>query len=98
LENPVPEEIKQERLQRFMETQAQISAQRLHAKVGTRQVVLIEEVNGDKAIARSTADAPEIDGLVHFDVDDYEIESGAFIEVDVVRADQHDLFGKIVGE
>jgi ribosomal protein S12 methylthiotransferase len=98
LENPVPEEIKQERLQRFMETQAQISAQRLQAKVGTRQVVLIDEVIGDKAIARSTADAPEIDGLVHFDVDDYEIESGDFIEVDVVRADQHDLFGKIVGE
>jgi ribosomal protein S12 methylthiotransferase len=98
LENPVPEEIKQERLQRFMETQAQISAQRLQAKVCTRQVVLIDEVIGDKAIARSTADAPEIDGLVHFDVDDYEIESGDFIEVDVVRADQHDLFGKIVGE
>ena len=98
LENPVPEEIKQERLQRFMETQAEISANRLQAKVGTRQVVLIDEVDGDKAIARSTADAPEIDGLVHFDVDDYEIEAGDFIEIDVVRADQHDLFGKIVGE
>jgi ribosomal protein S12 methylthiotransferase len=98
LENQVPEEIKQQRLQRFMETQAEISAQRLQAKVGTRQVVLIDEVDGDKAIARSTADAPEIDGLVHFDVDDYEIEAGDFIEVDVVRADQHDLFGKIVGE
>ncbi|MFT5044834.1 MAG: ribosomal protein S12 methylthiotransferase [Porticoccaceae bacterium] len=98
LENAVPEEVKQERLQRFMETQAEISAQRLQAKVGTRQVVLIDEVDGDKAIARSAADAPEIDGLVHFDVDDYEIESGDFIEVDVVRADQHDLFGKIVGE
>lgn len=98
LDNQVPEEIKQERLQRFMETQAEISAQRLQAKVGTRQVVLIDEVDGDKAIARSTADAPEIDGLVHFDVDDYEIEAGDFIEVDVVRADQHDLFGKIVGE
>jgi ribosomal protein S12 methylthiotransferase len=98
LENAVPEEVKQERLQRFMETQAEISAQRLQAKVGTRQVVLIDEVGGDKAIARSAADAPEIDGLVHFDVDDYEIESGDFIEVDVVRADQHDLFGKIVGE
>lgn len=98
LENAVPEEVKQERLQRFMETQAEISAQRLQAKVGTRQVVLIDEVDGDKATARSTADAPEIDGLVHFNVDDYEIEAGDFIEIDVVRADQHDLFGKIVGE
>jgi len=98
LDNPVPEELKQERLQRFMETQAAISANRLQAKVGTRQVVLIDSVEGENAIARSSADAPEIDGLVHVKVDDYEIESGDFIEVDVVQADEHDLFGQIVGE
>ena len=98
LENPVPEELKQERLQRFMETQAAISANRLQAKVGTRQVVLIDSVNGENAIARSSADAPEIDGVVHVSVDDYEIEAGDFIEVDVVQADEHDLYGQIVGE
>lgn len=98
IENPVPEEVKQERLQRFMETQAAISAERLQAKVGTRQVVLIDSVEGENAIARSSADAPEIDGVVHVAVDDYEIEAGDFIEVDVVRADEHDLFGEIVGE
>jgi len=98
LENPVPEELKQERLQRFMETQAEISANRLQAKVGTRQVVLIDSVNGENAIARSSADAPEIDGVVHVSVDDYEIEAGDFIEVDVVQADEHDLYGQIVGE
>jgi len=98
LENPVPEDLKQERLQRFMETQAEISANRLKAKVGTRQVVLIDSVEGNQAIARSSADAPEIDGVVHIDVDDYEIEAGDFIEVDVTSTDEHDLFGKIVGE
>jgi len=98
LENPVPEALKQARLQRFMEKQAMISEQRLQAKVGTRQVVLIDSVEGDAAIARSSADAPEIDGLVHVAVDDYEIAAGDFIEVDVVRADAHDLFGVIVGE
>lgn len=98
LENAVPEEVKQERLQRFMETQAAISAERLQAKVGSRQVVLIDSVEGEHAIARSSADAPEIDGVVHVPVDDYEIEAGDFIEVDVVRADEHDLFGEIVGE
>ncbi len=98
LENAVPEEVKQERLQRFMETQAAISAERLQAKVGSRQVVLIDSVEGEHAIARSSADAPEIDGVVHVSVDDYEIEAGDFIEVDVVRADEHDLFGEIVGE
>lgn len=98
LDNPVQEELKQERLQRFMEKQAVISQQRLQAKVGTRQVVLIDSVEGDVAIARSTADAPEIDGVVHVTVDDYEIEAGEFIEVDVTRADDYDLFGTIVGE
>ena len=98
LENAVPEEVKQERLQRFMETQAAISAERLQAKVGSRQIVLIDSVEGEHAIARSSADAPEIDGVVHVTVDDYEIEAGDFIEVDVVRADEHDLFGEIVGE
>lgn len=98
LANPVPEELKQERLQRFMETQAEISAARLQAKVGTRQVVLIDSVNGEEAIARSSSDAPEIDGVVRVSVDDYEIEAGDFIEVDVVGADEHDLAGVIVGE
>jgi len=98
LDNPVPEEIKQERLKRFMETQAEISANRLQAKVGTRQIVLIDSVEENHAIARSSADAPEIDGVVHIDVDDYEIEAGDFIEVDVIATDEHDLFGKIVGE
>ncbi len=97
LANPVPEELKQERLQRFMEKQAAISAQRLQAKVGTRQVVLLDSVGEDQAIARSYSDAPEIDGVVHVAVDDYEIEAGDFIEVDIVSADEHDLFGKIVG-
>lgn len=98
LPNPVPEELKQERLQRFMEKQAAISAQRLQSKVGTRQVVLLDSVGEDQAIARSYSDAPEIDGVVHVDVDDYEIEAGDFIEVDITGADEHDLFGQIVGE
>jgi len=98
LDNPVPEEIKQQRLQRFMEKQSAISAQRLQAKVGTRQVVLIDTVDGDNAIARSSSSAPEIDGVVHVSVDDYDIEPGDFIEVDITAADEHDLFGRIVGE
>ena len=94
----MPEELKQERLQRFMEKQAAISEQRLQAKVGTRQVVLIDSVSDDEAIARSSADAPEIDGVVQFSVDDYDIEPGDFIEVDIISADAHDLRGVIVGE
>ena len=98
LDDHVPEEIKEERLQRFMEKQSVISAARLQAKVGSRQVVLIDTVDGDNAIARSSSSAPEIDGVVHVAVDDYDIEPGEFIEVDITGADEHDLFGTIVGE
>jgi len=98
LENPVPEEIKQERLQRFMEKQSLISAQRLQEKIGTRQVVLIDTVEGERAIARSSSSAPEIDGVVQVAVDDYDIEPGDFIEVDIESADEHDLFGVVVAD
>ena len=98
LDGHVSEEIKQDRLQRFMEKQSLISAQRLQAKVGTRQVVLIDSVEGDSATARSSSSAPEIDGVVHVAVDDYDIEPGDFIEVDITAADAHDLHGVIVGE
>src|SRR5690606_6043172 len=64
LPDPVPEDVKQERLERFMARQAQISAARLEAKVGTAQQCIVDAIDGDLAIARSKADAPEIDGLV----------------------------------
>ncbi len=91
LPDSVPEEIKQDRLRRFMEKQALISAQKLQAKVGTRRVVLIDEVDENRAIGRTTADAPEIDGVVEIDLRDYEVSAGDFIEVDIVAADEHDL-------
>ncbi|HSR66037.1 MAG TPA: 30S ribosomal protein S12 methylthiotransferase RimO, partial [Xanthomonadaceae bacterium] len=64
LPDPVPDALKQERLARFMARQAEISAGRLEAKVGTVQRCLVDVVDGDLAIARSRADAPEIDGTV----------------------------------
>ena len=98
LDGHVSEAIKQDRLQRFMEKQSIISEQRLQAKVGTRQIVLIDAVEGETAVARSSSSAPEIDGVVHVAVDDYDIEPGDFIEVDITAADAHDLHGVIVGE
>src|SRR5690606_27418452 len=64
LPDPVPEDVKQERLARFMERQAAISEARLAAKVGSVQRCLVDAIDGELAIARSMADAPEIDGLV----------------------------------
>ena len=92
LADPVPEELKQERLQRFMQTQAEISEQRLAAKVGQTMTVLIDEVHDEAIIARSAADAPEIDGQVILPPDAG--RPGQFVEVEITEADEHDLFAK----
>lgn len=97
LPDSVPDDVKQERFERFMETQTRISQAKLQNKIGTRQVVLIDEVGESAAVARSASDAPEIDGVVHVTVDDYDIEPGDFIEVEITGADEHDLFGVIPG-
>ena len=96
LPDPVPEWLKEERLERFMEVQAEISAARLGRKIGTRQTVLVDEVDVDGAVARSKADAPEIDGIVRID-DGQQLKPGQFVEVDIVHADEHDLIGRLVG-
>ena len=94
LPGAVPEELKQERLERFMERQAEISAARLQAKVGRHLQVLVDEVGEDGAVARSAADAPEIDGLV-FVADAPEAQPGEFIQVEVTAADEHDLWARV---
>ena len=98
LSGAVAEELKQERLERFMEVQAAISAEKLQAKVGRSLTVLVDGHNEQgEAIARGPADAPEIDGVVV-------IEDGAglavadFAEVEVVGADEHDLFASRTGQ
>ncbi|MBL8296744.1 MAG: 30S ribosomal protein S12 methylthiotransferase RimO [Rhodanobacteraceae bacterium] len=94
LPDPVPEDIREERLERFMEVQAEISAERLERKIGSRIRVLVDQVDADGAIARSAADAPEIDGVVHVD-NGQKLRPGQFAEVDVIHADQHDLFARL---
>ena len=90
LPGAVPESVKEERRERLMATQAKISAARLRAKVGRELDVLIDSVDGDRAMARTTADAPEIDGVVH--VSNAEgAQAGAFARVRVTSSDAHDL-------
>jgi ribosomal protein S12 methylthiotransferase len=90
LPDPVPEELKEDRLERFMETQAAISAAKLRDKIGRRLTVLVDEVGADGAIARSMADAPEIDGVVRI-ADGSSLKPGEFVEVRVTNAGAHDL-------
>ena len=91
LESHVPEEIKEARLQKFMETQERISHKKLQAKVGQILTVLVDSHDGDYAIARSMADAPDIDGKV-FLRDGKLLKPGDFVDVKIESYDQHDLF------
>ena len=77
-----------------MERQQAISAQRLQRRVGQTLTVLVDEVREDRAVARSAADAPEIDGLVHIK-DGAALRVGEFAHVRVERADAHDLHGRL---
>ena len=96
LPDPVPEELKQERLARFMERQGEISAARLEAKVGTVQRCLVDLLDGELAIARSMADAPEIDGVVQIqDGREAGLVPGEFAMVRIMGSDEHDLYGEV---
>lgn len=89
----VPEDIKQERLERFMTLQADISAKKLARKVGQTLQVMVDEIDEEGIIARSQADAPEIDGMVFVDSEN-EYEPGTLINVTITDSNEHDLFAE----
>lgn len=91
LPDPVPELLREERKARLMAFQEDISTQRLEAKIGQEMTVLVDEVDEEGALARSAADAPEIDGLVVIP-DGEGLEVGEFIRVRVTDCDVHDLY------
>jgi ribosomal protein S12 methylthiotransferase len=92
LPDPVADEIMAEREQAFMQLQAQISHNRLQAKIGSVQQVLVDGVNENGAIARSFADAPEIDGQVYV-MDGQHLGIGERVDVKITDADDYDLHG-----
>ncbi|MFM2005599.1 MAG: hypothetical protein RLZZ09_1254 [Pseudomonadota bacterium] len=94
LPNPVPEEVKQDRLARFMEFQSRISADRLESRVGCREQVLIDEVVEEGAVARSRADAPEIDGQVFIDGATH-LKVGDRVDVVIEEVDEHDMWAHL---
>jgi ribosomal protein S12 methylthiotransferase len=95
LPDHIPPEVQQERLARLMLLQEEISEERLKRKIGKTITVLVDEVDEEGAIARSSADAPEIDGLVYIN-DGQDLSVGDFVEVVVTDSDEHDLWAEPV--
>jgi len=96
LPDQIPEDIKQERLQRFMAAQEAVSARLLAEKIGSVLPVLIDEVDADTlaATGRTPYDAPEIDGVVHIsDIDG--AKPGDIVHVEIEDSDAHDLYGRV---
>ncbi len=91
----IPEDIKQVRFDRFMQVQQQISAEKLQKRIGTKMRVIIDEVDGEGAIGRTYADAPEIDGVVYLNGES-ELKVGDWVDVLIEHADEYDLWGAVV--
>ncbi|MGE8588480.1 MAG: 30S ribosomal protein S12 methylthiotransferase RimO [Alcaligenes sp.] len=94
LDGALPDEVKQERWERFMEHQQAISTARLAAKVGREMDVLVDEIDEDgDAVARSSADAPEIDGNV-FVTSEQPLQPGQMVRVRITDSSEYDLFAQ----
>jgi ribosomal protein S12 methylthiotransferase len=91
----VPKEVQEERWNRLMAHQQEISAKRFAAKIGREMDVLIDEVDEDGAIGRSWADAPEIDGAVYLN-DEFKVKPGDMVRVKIEEADEYDLWGSVI--
>ena len=96
LPDHVPEEVKQERWDRFMAKAQAISAAKLEAKVGSRQRVIVDSVDGEGATCRTMADAPEIDGNLFIDEGFEGLVAGDIVTVVVEEAGEYDLWGRVV--
>jgi ribosomal protein S12 methylthiotransferase len=97
LPGALPEEVREERRVRLMQYQEDISTRRLELRIGDTIQVLVDDVDEEGAIARSSADAPEIDGIVYI-TDGHDLEIGEFATVTVTDCDVHDLFATLSKE
>jgi ribosomal protein S12 methylthiotransferase len=96
LPDHVPPQVQEERYARFMERAAAISTQRLAARVGSRVRVLVDEVADGVAIARSAAEAPQIDGVIRIEKNLARLTAGEWADVEIVGADAYDLAGRLI--
>jgi len=99
LPDHVPEDVKQDRWERFMEKAQAISVDKLAAKVGSTQEVIVDDIDEDGiATCRTRADAPEIDGCLFIDDGTDGLSPGQIVTVEVDEAGEYDLWGRIVAQ
>ena len=96
MEDDVPEEVKQERVDTIMEIQQNISLETNEKRVGTIEKVLIDRIEGDYYIGRTQYDSPEVDDEILISVDSAELNVGDFVNVKLVKADYFDLYGEVL--
>ena len=96
MEDDVPEEVKQERVDTIMAIQQNISLETNEKRVGTIEKVLIDRIEGDYYIGRTQYDSPEVDDEILISVDDAELNIGDFVNVKLTKADYFDLYGEII--
>ena len=97
MEDDVPEEVKQERVDTIMAIQQNISLETNEKRVGTTEKVLVDRIEGDYYIGRTQYDSPEVDDEILISVDSAELNIGDFVNVKLVKADYFDLYGEVVG-
>jgi ribosomal protein S12 methylthiotransferase len=97
LPNHVPDDVKQDRWERFMTTAQRISEAKLAKKVGKQIDVIVDEVEEDGATCRTKGDAPEIDGNLFIDVGFENLTPGDVVPVEVDEAGEYDLWGRLIG-
>ncbi|MDC8830936.1 30S ribosomal protein S12 methylthiotransferase RimO [Alteromonas gilva] len=91
LPDPVDEAVKQQRLERFMAVQSEISTQRLKARIGQEYQIVIDAVDAEGAVGRCYADAPEVDGVVHLN-GVYDVSPGQRVWAEVIHTNEHDMW------
>ncbi|MCW8092162.1 30S ribosomal protein S12 methylthiotransferase RimO [Alteromonas sp. ASW11-130] len=97
LPDPVSENVKQQRLARFMEVQSEISKARLQQRIGNEYQIVIDSVDSEGAVGRTYADAPEVDGTVHLN-GVYHLTPGERVWAEIIHADEHDLWAVLSEE
>lgn len=95
LPDHVPEDIQQDRWERFMAKAQEISTRKLARRIGQTMTVLIDDIDEEGAVGRTIADAPNIDGMVYLN-EFFDCAAGDFVEVKITHSDEYDLWAEVI--